>query len=144
MYKHVLLIAGIGLSQIISGCAIHSTAKDWNALSGVDGSHRYYRTTTKVGLNLLVGIPLIGDTSLNGMVDDLTESIAAEGGDRVRIIEGDSENYWYGFPPITWILTPVKYMVSAEYTPDEQRYVNDQEEIRAKETAESKLDFRRW
>jgi len=37
MYKHVLLIAGIGLSQIISGCAIHSTAKDWNALSGVDG-----------------------------------------------------------------------------------------------------------
>jgi len=42
------------------------------------------------------------------MVDDLTESIAAEGGDRVRIIKGDSENYWDGFPPITWILTPVK------------------------------------
>ena len=131
MYQHALLIAVIGLSQIISGCAIHSTAKDWNDLSGVDDPHRYYRTTTRVGMNLLVGIPVLGDTSIDRMVKDLTESIAAEDGSRVRIVEGKRENYWYGFTPITWIFTPVKYTVAAEYTPDEKRYIDDQEQIRA-------------
>ncbi len=135
MYKHVLLIAIISLSQIISGCAIHSTARDWNDLSGVDDSHRYYRTTTRVGMNLLVGIPLFGDTSIDRMVKDLTESISAEDGSRVRIVEGKRENYWYGFTPVTWIFTPVKYTVAAEYTPDEKRYLDDQEQIRAKKAA---------
>ena len=136
MYKHALLIAVIGLSQIISSCAIHSTARDWNDLSGVDDSHRYYRTTTRVGLNLLVGIPLLGDTSIDRMVKDLTQSIAAEDGSRVRIVEGKRENYWYGFTPVTWIFTPVKYTVAAEYTPDEKQYINDQEQIRARKAVE--------
>ena len=136
MYKHVLLIAIICLSQIISSCAIHSTAKDWNDLSGVDDPHRYYRTTTRVGMNLLVGIPVLGDTSIDRMVKDLTESIAAEDGSRVRIVEGKRENYWYGFTPITWIFTPIKYTVAAEYTPDEKRYIYDQEQIRARKAVE--------
>ncbi len=131
MYKHVLLIIIIGLSQIISGCVIHSTARDWNDLSGVDDSHRYYRTTTRLGMNLLVGIPVFGDINIDRMVKDLTESIAAEDGSRVRIVEGKRENFWYGFWPVTWIFTPVKYTVAAEYTPDEKRYIDDQEQIRA-------------
>ena len=135
MYKHALLIAVIGLSQIISGCAIHSTAKDWNDLSGVDDPHRYYRTTTRVGMNLLVGIPVLGATSIDRMVKDLTESIAAEDGSRVRIVNCTRENYWYGFTPITWILTPVKFTVAAEYTPDEEQYIYDQKQIRAKKAA---------
>ena len=136
MYKNALLIAVIGLSQIISGCTIHSTARDWNDLSGVDDPHRYYRTTTRVGMNLLVGIPVFGDTSIDRMVKDLTESIAAEDGSRVRIVEGKRENYWYGFTPVTWIFTPVKYTVAAEYTPDEIRYIDDQEQIRARKAIE--------
>ena len=136
MYKHALLIAVIGLSQIISGCAIHSTARDWNDLSGVDAPHRYYRTTTRIGMNLLVGIPLFGDTSIDRMVKDLTESIAAEDGSRVRIVEGKRENYWYGFTPVTWIFTPIKYTVAAEYTPDEKRYIDDQEQIRTRKAVE--------
>jgi hypothetical protein len=136
MYKHALLIAVIGLSQIISGCVIHSTARDWNDLSGVDDPHRYYRTTTRVGMNLLVGIPVFGDTSIDRMVKDLTESIAAEDGSRVRIVEGKRENYWYGFTPVTWIFTPIKYTVAAEYTPDEKRYIDDQEQIRTRKAVE--------
>ena len=135
MYKQVLLIVVIGLSQIISGCSIHSTAKDWNDLSGDNGLHRYYRTTTRIGMNLLVAIPVLGDISIDRMVKDLTESIAAEDGSRVRIVEGKRENYWYGFWPVTWIFTPVKYTVAAEYTPDEKQYIDDQEQIRAQKTA---------
>jgi hypothetical protein len=86
-------------------------------------------------MNLLVGIPLFGDTSIDRMVKDLTESISAEDGSRVRIVEGKRENYWYGFTPVTWIFTPVKYTVAAEYTPDEKRYLDDQEQIRAKKAA---------
>jgi hypothetical protein len=136
MYKHALLIAVIGLSQIISGCAMHSTSKNWSDLSGVDDPHRYYRTTTRVGLNLLVGIPVLGNTNIDKMVADLTESIAAEDGSRVRIVDCKRENYWYGFTPVTWIFTPIKYIVAAEYTPDEKRYIEDQEQIRARKAVE--------
>ncbi len=136
MYKHALLIAVMALSRIISGCVMHSTAKNWNDLSGVDDPHRYYRTTTRVGMNLLVGIPVLGDTSIDRMVKDLTKSIAAEDGSRVRIVEGKRENYWYGFTPVTWIFTPIKYTVAAEYTPDEKRYIDDQAQIRARKAVE--------
>ena len=49
----------------------------------------------------------------------MTEKIAERGGDRVRIVQGGSENYWYGFPPVTWVLTPVVATIAAEYHPSE-------------------------
>ena len=51
------------------------------------------------------------------MVDDLTANVAEIEGDRVRIVQGSSENYWYGFPPFTWIITPVVSTLTAEYQP---------------------------
>jgi len=43
----------------------------------------------------------------------------------VRIVEGTAESYFYGWPPFTWIVTPVLSTVSAEYTPDPEVYAKD-------------------
>jgi hypothetical protein len=120
----------IGLALFTNGCAFHSTAKNWSGLVGVDGKPAYYKKTTKVVFNAFVIIPFLGNASIDGMVRDMTADIVKEKGNNVRIVQGASENYWYGFPPFTWILTPVTTTVSAEYTPDRKAYSSDQKKIR--------------
>lgn len=110
-------LAVLVLAVLVSGCAYSSTARQWNGLLDEDGEPVFYTSTSKVGANLLVAIPFFGDLGIDGLVDDLTEQIKEEGGDHVRIVQGTSENYWYGFPPFTWGLTPVISTVSAEYRP---------------------------
>src|SRR5262245_44272836 len=119
----------------VSGCAFSSQAKDWNARTGLDQKPTDYINTTKIGLNLLIFIPFMGDMGISGMVRDMTAEIKGEGGDEVRIVQGDSENYWYGWPPFTWIITPVISTVAAEYYPSPEQHKKDMEEI-AKTEAE--------
>ncbi len=137
-----LVLAGVFF--LFSGCAFHSTSKNWHGLMGADGSPAYYKKTSKVAINLLVAVPFIGNVSLDGMVEDLTQAIAEENGNNVRIVQGSSENYWYGFPPFTWLLTPVVTTVSAEYTPEQAAYDKDQEEIRKNEENNSGLNPMKW
>ena len=116
--KRLLPIAFLCMS--LAGCAFHSTADRWNGRVGPNGEPVYLKSTTSVGLNLLVILKLFGSTDTVGMIDELTAEIGEEGGDRVRVIQSTSENYWYGFPPLTWILTPVVTNVAAEYEPSEE------------------------
>ena len=102
---------------LASSCAFHSTARTWNGRVGPNGEPVFVKSTTNVGFNLLILIKLFGDTDTVGMIDELTEEIAEENGDKVRIIQSSSENYWYGFPPFTWIVTPVVTTVTADYRP---------------------------
>ncbi|MEM9382324.1 MAG: hypothetical protein AAGB93_20390 [Planctomycetota bacterium] len=102
---------------LASSCAFHSKATSWNGRVGPNGEPIFVRSTTNVGLNLLILVKLFGDTDTTGMIDELTEEIAEENGDKVRIIQSSSENYWYGFPPFTWIVTPVVTTVTADYEP---------------------------
>jgi len=118
----------LALAALTSSCALHSTATHWNERVGPHGEPVYVKSTTKIGLNLFIGIKLLGATDSDGMVDEVTQEIARENGDRVRIIQSSTENYWYGFPPFTWILTPVISDVAAEYQPSEERLAQDQAE----------------
>jgi hypothetical protein len=123
-----LLVVPVALC-VLSGCAFRSTAKDWNGLMGLDNKPTYYTTTTKVGVRLLIMliiIPFLGDMGIAGLTRDLTADIKQEGGNEVRIVEGTSEAYFYGFPPFTWIVTPVLSTVSAEYLPASDDYAKDQ------------------
>ena len=112
-----------------SGCAFSTTAKNWSGLEGVDGKPTYYMTTTKVGLYLFIAVPFIGDMGISGLTRDLTEEIKQQGGNDVRIVQGASESYFYGWPPFTWIITPVVSTVSAEYKPPQEAYATDQAQL---------------
>jgi len=113
------LLCALLASVCLHGCAYHNTAEGWNGRVGFDGQPVFYTHTTKVGMNLFVVIPVFGETDVDGLVSEVTDHIAQRGGDHVRLVEGDSENYWYGFPPITWIFTPVTSTVAAEFRPSQ-------------------------
>ena len=122
------LLLPVLLFASLASCAFHSTANRWHETVGPNGEPVYLKSTTSVGLNLFIIFGLFGKTDTVGMIDELTGEIASEGGDRVRIVQSTTENYWYGFPPLTWILTPVITNVAAEYEPDP--------EVRAADLAE--------
>lgn len=108
---------GVALLLLTTACSFHSTATHWNGLRDADGKPVFVKTTTNIGFNLLVILPLLGNTSIDSMINETTAEIANEGGDRVRMIQSGSENYWYGTPPITWIVTPVVTDIALEYEP---------------------------
>lgn len=110
-----VLLAGALL--LLPGCSFHQTARNWNGRTGPDGVPVYYSVTSKVALRLFVVIPLAGDVDIAQMVEELTEHVAEQGGDRVQIVQGNIENYWYGFPPLTWIVTPVISTLTATWEP---------------------------
>ena len=134
------LLAALCLST--SACTLTSTATHWNGRVGPDGKPVYVKTHTNIGFNLLIVVPLLGATSLPTQIDVLTEDIAKEKGDIVRMVESTAENYWYGFPPFTWILTPVITTVTADYLPAADVLAKDraeqEKERREKEEKEKK------
>ncbi len=98
-------------------CTFHSTATRWNGVLDDGAQPVFVKTTTSVGVNLAVLLPLVGSTSLETMIDEATAEIAAAGGSRVRLVQSSSENYWYGWSPFTWIITPIVADLVVEYTP---------------------------
>jgi hypothetical protein len=106
------------LACLLNGsCAFHKTADRWNGLVGPAGQPVYLNATTKVGFHFLVFLPFLGRTGLDGMVEEATQQIRNEGGDFVRVVQSDSQNYWYALPPVTWVITPVVNSLVVEYRP---------------------------
>jgi len=119
-------LSGVFLIPLVCGsCVIHGTADHWNGLVNADGHPAYLNTTTKLGFKLLVVIPFLGKTDLDGLVKDATADIAEQRGDYIRVVQSTSENYWYGLPPLTWIVTPVITTLTVEYRPSAQALLKD-------------------
>lgn len=111
----VSLLAALALTS----CSFHSMATRWNGRVGANGTPVHIRVTTNVGFNLLVIVPFLGNTTIGTMIDEATGLIAATDSDLLRVIETRTEVYWYGFPPFTWIVTPVITDVAVEYRPSD-------------------------
>lgn len=131
--KRTLALSALALSLLTPACEMHSAATRWNGVVGHEGHPVHIKSTTNIGVNFLVFIPLFGGTTIDRMVDSITAAIASEKGNKARMIETSNENYWYGFPPFTWILTPVITTVTADYQPsDSMLGMALQEEAKAK------------
>lgn len=103
-----------------AACSFHSTATHWNGRVDETGKPVFVKTTTNIGFNLLIILPLLGNTTIDSMIDEATAEIAKDDGDYVRVIQSSSENYWYGWSPFTWVITPIVTDVALEYRPSEQ------------------------
>jgi hypothetical protein len=108
------------LPVALAACSFYSTATHWHSRVGTDGKPIFVKTTTNVGFNLLIAIPFLGNTTMDNMLDVTSQAIAENSSDHVRVIQANTENYWYGFPPFTWIVTPVITDVAIEYQPSSQ------------------------
>ena len=137
------LLAGVLALALLSGCAFPSEARRWNDRVGSDGEPVYYMSVSKIGLNLLVFVPFLGNLGIDGLVSDLTEFIQERGGDNVRIVQGSTSNYWYGWSPFTWFVTPVVSTVSAEYRPSAEELQNTAQEA-AEGTEEATPWYKPW
>lgn len=131
--RPALIVLLLAASLLLPACAFHSEARQWNGRVDPDGHALYFASTTKVGMRLLVIIPFLGDLGIEGMVDELTAYVAAQGGDGMNIVQGDTESYWYGFPPVTWIFTPVISTLAATYRPTPEQLAADLERMLAQQ-----------
>lgn len=94
-------------SLLLSGCALTSTAPNFNGLHNFDGSEApVHINLTKVALHFGVVLPLIGDASLDGTVEEFTKAAKKAGADRVRIVQSDETTLWWIFPPFSFLFTP--------------------------------------
>src|SRR5262245_47434099 len=119
-------LACVALSALaLGGCTFSSTANVWHGRVGTDGKPVYVKTHTNIAFNLLIIIPFLGRTSIPEEIDKVTDEIAEEKGDNVRMVESSTDNFWYGFAPVTWVITPVITTVSAEYHPDAKVFARD-------------------
>ena len=127
----------IGALACAAACSFHNNATHWNRRVGPDGEEVYIRSVTNLGVNIGVILPLLGNTTIDTMIDEVTREIADKKGDHVRVFQTSSENYWYGFPPFTWIVTPVITEVSVEYRPsiEEQAEVAEADRLLAERAA---------
>lgn len=115
---------------LCSGCAFHSTATHWNGRTDPEGRPMFVKTTTNIGINVAIILPLLGNTSIDAMLDETSGEIARKDGNRLRVIQTNTENYWYGFPPFTWILTPVITDVAVAYEPSAKELVEAEQASR--------------
>jgi hypothetical protein len=129
----ILHVAAVAALSLASACSFHSTATHWHGRVDPEGKPVFVKTTTNVGFNVAIVLPVFGNTTIDTMLGETTGDIATAGGDGVRVYQTTSENYWYGFPPFTWILTPVITDVAMEYRPSAEelrQYQADQAEKR--------------
>ena|SRR5215831_14977196 len=126
--KRPRLAAAVLCALALGGCTFSSTANRWHGRVGPDGKMVYVKTHTNIGFNLLIIIPVLGRTSIPTEIDKLTDDIASEDGDTVRMVESSTENLWYGFAPVTWVVTPVITTVSGEYHPSPEVLARDLDE----------------
>jgi hypothetical protein len=104
---------------LLCGCTFHSIATEWHERTGIDGQPVRLMTTTIVGFNLLVllPVPFLGDPRVTTLVDAATERLAREGANRLRVVETESSNYWFALPPLSWFVSPVIGSISIEFEP---------------------------
>ena len=112
--KRFLLMIVLFGTVFLTGCATTKHAKDFNGLSTPDGD-AYHLNTSKYALHFLFGIfPLIGDASIEQTVVDFTAAAKEDGASKVRIVQSDKTNWWFIFPPFTFLLTPVSSNVAGD------------------------------
>jgi len=114
------------MALALTGCTFTSTSDQWNGRIGPNGKPVYVKSQTEVGVNFLIFVPFLGATSLPEQIRNVTSEIATENGNTVRMVESSVENYWYGFSPFTWIITPVVTTVAAEYEPTAKQIADDE------------------
>lgn len=105
------------LTAALAGCAFHRTATHWNGHVGTNGEPVFVQTSTYWGANFGIVLPMFGRTTIDAMVDAATARIRSADGSRLRVIETESNNYWWSVPPLTWLIAPMLTSVSIEFQP---------------------------
>ena len=98
-----------------SACSVKTVANDFNGLVGENEQPVYFTSLVNRGINLFIGSKFIGDVEVESMIRKLTLDIKQSGGNYIHVVQGETNNYWYLFPPLSFIFTPMVSTVAIEY-----------------------------
>lgn len=106
-------------SALLSGCAFTTRAADTNGMTDNNGKAFTHQSTSIVALHWLFGAagPLVQDASLENTVATFTADAKAAGDSEARIVQSDKTVWWWVFPPLSFIVTPVTSEVAGDTRP---------------------------
>lgn len=97
-----------------TGLILTKHAQNYNGLTTPHGNATYL-STSKYALHFLFGVfPFLGDATITQTVADFTSAAKEEGASQVRIVQSNKNNWWFIFPPFTFLLTPVSANVAGD------------------------------
>ncbi len=97
-----------------TGLVLTKHAQDYSGLSTPHGDATYI-STSKYALHFLFGVfPFLGNATIEQTVADFTSAAKEEGASQVRIVQSNKNNWWFIFPPISFLLTPVSANVAGD------------------------------
>lgn len=99
-------VAWVMLCLWLSGCAATSVAPTFNGLKAEDGSVPVHINLTKYAIHFGVVLPMIGDATLDGAVEEFTKEAIKQGAGRVSIVQSDETILWWILPPLSFLFTP--------------------------------------
>lgn len=114
------LIMSLSLACLVvlcAGCSRTLVATNFNGLSTPDGEPIAHVSTSNLAIHLLGSQPLVGNATLMGTMDDFTKAVKEENGTNVRVVQSKVFNWWFLFPPFSFVLTPVTSNVAGDVLP---------------------------
>ncbi|MFH0793984.1 MAG: hypothetical protein V2A74_08130 [bacterium] len=105
------------LVMLCAACSVTRKATDFNGLSTPDGKPIAHLYTSNLAIHLLAIQPVVGNASLKATVADFTRAAKKENATKVRIVQSSVFPWWFIFPPISFVLTPVSSNVAGDALP---------------------------
>ncbi len=113
MVKNLCLL--LVLSMCI-GCVSTNVGSNVNGLMDNDGDTFAHQETSIWALHWVFGAgdPIVEDASFENAVNEFTAAAKADGRTASRISGSATSNYWWIFPPFSFIITPINARVAGD------------------------------
>lgn len=113
--KKLLSVNVLFAALFLVGCSSTAKAPDFNGLSTPGGKPVAHVSSSNIALHTMFGKnPLVGDASLEKTVSDFTAAARASGAKNVQIVQSKVTKWWFVYPPISFLITPVTSNVAGD------------------------------
>jgi len=113
MFRSISLLAVLVLC---TACVSTNVGTELNGMTDNDGEDFVHQETNLIGLHWVFGAlgPAIGDASFENAVNEFSAAASADGRSQSRITTSETSNWWWVFPPFSFILTPITSRVGGD------------------------------
>ncbi len=113
MIRTLCLLSVLALA---SGCVSTSTGTNLNGLKDDDGHAFAHQETNVIALHWVFGAlgPIIEDASFENTVAEFSAAAKANGKTNMRISSSETSNWWWVFPPFSFVITPITARVAGD------------------------------
>ena len=113
MVRSLFLLAVLSLTL---GCVSTNTGTNLNGMQDNDGNDFVHQETSVIALHWVFGAlgPIIEDASFENTVNEFSAAATANGYSKARISSSETTNWWWVFPPFSFVITPITSRVAGD------------------------------